>query len=272
MDYSNDIYKVKITTSQGTMFKTLFSLISTHMSEVDICCDSEKIIICYCEKAIIRIVAELNNNNRGFSEFYVEEPVKIGVNVTDIVKILKTISSKDSVTMYLEKQLKEESIGNFGFIINSNSISTNFGSKIIDTNMDPFESEDEDYSCTIRMSSSVLHTIITNLKVSDADIINIIYNKGELSFSAGGGTKALIISKCKSIEEEEDSNGNMPSNNKKIISIYVKLHKLLDIVKNTSLSQFVTLHLDNDKIFILEYSIASLGKIIIGMSPVIKMD
>lgn len=275
-DIDKDLYSVKITTRQGIMIKTLFTLISSHVTEINICIDPEKITINYYENLSIRICVELNDSEHGFSdggEYYCETPVKIGVNVANVAQMLKSVTAKDSITMYVEKSLSPHLDNKFGFIVNSfdSNTSTNYEISTIDVNNDDFDIEDEIYPYEIRMQSVGLNKIISNLKQSGGDTVNIIFNKGELDFIAKGD-KSKISSRCRDIE---DLKLNDPANKYKkvdIISIYVKLQKLLDIIKNTSLSPSMTLMLENDRLVILHYKIATLGYIKIGLAPVNKPD
>lgn len=273
----DDNYKVKITTKQGLgiYMKTLFILIANHVGEVYFRISHDKLEIHYIDDGSIRIYALINNSQYGFEKFYCVEDIQIGVDIETISQLLKSVTAKDAVTFYVEKASSPEKIDTVGFVVTTPELSMTYEIVPIDLEINErtmaFDINDEDYPCDIKIESTGLNKVISNLKMTGGDVVNIRVKAGKLEFSSKGD-KARAIGAIQQSVKESTHNVNKNTNKKDIIDLYVKAQKLHDIVKNTTLSQLMTLRLANDKLILLEYKINILGTIQIGLPSLNKPD
>ena len=50
------------------------------------------------------VLIHLNLESNKFESFYCEKPVKIGLNMTNLFKLIKTMGTNDNLSLYLEKE------------------------------------------------------------------------------------------------------------------------------------------------------------------------
>lgn len=230
-------------------------------------------------------------------EIKTEEPIIIGVNILNVFRIFKIITVKDSGLQF--RVIESENFnGNtrdlYIDIINSKhaQISTTRCNKI-DLNLIQFPHFNlSDYHAVVDISSQDFQEIINKLKnlgnknSKEQDTI-ICYDNKYLSFIVDEGEygSPSIISKeiknnapCGFRNTTEDNVNNEVSNsaelNTNIItnidsvsySISVKLFKLMELMRCTSLTTHVIMYIDNDKPLIIHYSVGILGYMMIRLN------
>ena len=262
---SDDKYIVKITTTQSQHIKQLFNLINFHAKEININFSESAISINFHEELNISIIAELNNDDNGFSEFICREPITIGVNVPNIASLLKNIPAKVALTIFVEKNTDPYLPEKFGFIIQDlqNGKITTINIKTIDVNDEDVGQLNKMYSCSVSMQASEFLADINLVKQNMADTLQICYYNGTLKYITKNENKGDI---------EHVRINAIENNNSGHINIYVKLSKLTEIVKFSSISKTLTMYIQNNHILILEYNISNIGIIMFGIPNVTKPD
>ena len=261
-----DNYKIKITTGHGTVFKQLFTQLGNHVDEINLLFDDNSMKINYYESASMSIDVNIDNSNYAFDEFIVKNPTEVGINVKHAAQNLRTTGVKDKLTIYL-KSIGDNLDDVFGFILSGN-IETEYEQNMIETNNENYEKHDDDYQCNIKMKSSDLNDIVARLKAVGGTDVGISLSGNVLIFtSVGDNGKVTIPLNIGNYEANQQI--NELTKKPDIINIYVTLTKLIEVVKFHSITKTtVKIYLDNNKLFMLEYPLLSLGTIKIGLAPV----
>lgn len=267
----DDNYLVKMTTNQPTALKQLFNLIHAHAKELNIYFSPDGIAINYHEELNISIRTELNNEKYAFSEFICQTPISIGVNIGTISALLKNTTNKNILTIYVEKGQNYNENQNdvsFGFFIQNptNEKVTKMKISILDVNDNDNYELESNGGCKIIMQSSEFLADINELKVNGSDTLQICYHNGTLHYFTKSKHRADIESIKKTSAEPNSSDRN------NIINIYVKMSKLIEIVKFNTISKTMTMHINNNSILILEYDINNMGIIYFGIPNVNKPE
>lgn len=265
-------YIVKFTTDQVKTLKQLFNLLNGYIKELNLIFTPDGIFINYHEALNISIKVEINNENNTFSEFYCAEPRCVGVNVSTISSVLKSISDNSDIlfTFFIEKAYTANDNEKFGIIIfykeNCKTITINIS--IIDVNKDDVEDFEINYSCSIQMIAKSFSKDITIAKANSSEILQICYHDGEMTYITKCKNKADIVLNCPDIKV---CSFNDKKNNE-FINIYIKITKLIDIIKFSNISNVVVMYLKNNSSLILEYDISNMGKITFGIPNDLKPD
>lgn len=274
-------YLVKIVTTEPSNFKALFSILKeNNISEANIVITDNNLEILEMDPSH-NVVVHVQLNKEAFSHFYCKEPIKVGVDCVNLMKILKNICSKDTLTIYVvDTNNQIEHAGgdidvsmSFGFLIeNAEKGQTNTLSiGTIDVNEHNMSVPQLDYPYHIQLPASDLQSIVTSLKNMGGEVVKLLFHKNTLHFSTKGDIGTSEITRSQTAKEDISikiyENGD-----ESIIEIYVKLEKIAEFTKCSVLSTFVTIYLKNDYPVFFEYDVGSLGFIRFGCSPYVKQE
>lgn len=276
-DGQEEEYLAKITSTQPNNFKTLFSILKDNtIDEANIIISPAGIEILEMDLTRVVIVHIMLEADK-FDSYYCRDTVKIGVNTVDLAKILKSVGAKDTLTLIVENPENQDGATLFGLLIENaeKGQSTKIRVPIIDVNDGEFKVPELDYTYHIQLPSSDLQSIVNGLKGIGGEVIRIFFHRDCLKFFTKGDLGSLETTRTKSKISKDDSIKIMKGNNQEesnIIEIYVKLEKMFELVKCSSLSTIVTIYLRNDFPVFLEYDVGSLGRMRIGVGPHNKPD
>jgi proliferating cell nuclear antigen len=260
-------YFVDIETNQTSNIKNMISILRSQFPEVNILFTPDKIEILQADASNTVIIhVELFSNE--FNKYKCENKYLIGVELSNLDKILKGVLPKDILKIFIENPEHSEydnhTTNPFGLIIERPE--KNQTAKIyidtIDINNEYEPDTDQVTSYEIELPSGDFCDIINQLKAVGGDVVRIIYNKDSLSFYTKGDS-----GRCELRRDKDKSDGNMKVkksgyvDDNEIISIYVKLQKLVEFSKCSSISQIVTMFINNNKPIILQYKVGNLGLI-----------
>ncbi len=279
---SNPNYLVEIETVQPGNLKAVFSVLKEQITEANIEITPEHIEILQMDPTHV-VVAHVQLKATNFEKYYCKNPIKIGVDIVNLTKVLKGVGSKDILTLFVEDPRQQvngdesEVTHPFGLLIESpeKGQSSKVYLDTIEVNEDELLVPDLDYPYHIYMPSSDLQSIVNNLKNMGDDVIRLLYVRDSLSFYTIGeiGKIETVRSQTTKPESSLKIQKNCPDDDDcKIIEIFVKLQKLVEFTKCSSLSPMATIYLKNDFPLFLEYDVGSLGFIRLGVSPHAKPD
>ena len=249
-------------------------IFNINVKEANIRFSPETITINYHEELNIALKTELSNQNNGFSQFLVREPRSVGVNVGIIALLLKSAPAKIVLTIFIERRSDPQENEKFGFLIEEPE-----SGKVTRVDISPIDVDDEDigdlevnYGCNIVMQASEFLADINQLKVNGSDSLQICYYNGVLKYFSKCKNKANIETSRANTTERDLTTKTSAGTSSGHINIYVKLSKLVEIVKFSSISKTLVMHLQNNHILVLEYDISNLGTILFGIPNINKPE
>lgn len=278
-------YLVKIETLQPSNFKSLFgTLKENNIVEANINISENGIEILEMDQIHI-VIVHVSLKATNFDSFYCKRPISIGVDTVNLTKILKGVGAKDMLTLFAEDPSEQnDSVDDsdistkFGLLIENSSKgqSTKIFVDTIDVNEHPLDVPDLNYPYHIQMPSSDLQSIVTNLKNMGGEVIKVTFHKDCLKFYTKGDNGTLETVRTKTAKTESSieitQTDKSSVDDLTIIELYIKLDKLVEFTKCTSLATMVTIYLKNDFPLFLEYDVGNLGFIRLGVSPRSKPD
>jgi len=279
-------YLVEIETGQPANLKSVFSVLKEQITEANIDITPDHIEILQMDPTHV-VVAHVQLKASNFEKYMCKIPIKIGIDVVNLTKVLKGVGSKDILTLFVEDPNERilqqgnnddsEVTHPFGLLIESpeKGQSSKLYLDTIDVNEDQLVVPQLDYPYHINMPSADLQSIVNSMKNMGGDIIRLLYVKDSLSFYTKGeiGRLETIRSQTSKPETSLKIKKNLQDNDESnIIEIYVKLQKLVEFTKCSTLSPMSTIYLKNDFPLFLEYDVGSLGFIRLGVSPRNKTD
>lgn len=274
-------YLVKIEILEPTNFKALFNILKDNViQEANINITEEGIEILEMDPTRSVIVHVLLSANK-FSSYYCHQPLKIGIDVLNLTKILKNIGNKDILTLIVENP--RASVGTsahsddsdasitFGLLIENPTKGERTKIRIdtIDVNDHDLDTPDLNYPFFIQMPSSDLQSIVTRTKSAGGEIVKILFTKETLQFYSRGevGVSETTRSRTPKDDSLKIQRNPKSGDESNIIEIYVVLEKLVEFTKCVSLSSIATIYLKNDYPLFLEYDVGKMGLVHLGVGP-----
>lgn len=214
--------------------------------------------------ALVHIKYESEN----FDKYYCERDLSIGINIGNILKILKNVSQNDTLQLFIRKNNLDE----LGIRIQNAEKGSihEFYSKLMDIDDDDIEIPETKFTSVITMSSTDLHSMCKQYKEFSTHID--IKSVGEQVFFKFDGDETrgtsclqnnengLIVQKCELGDSTTDE----------VVQAKFLLKYLVMCTKAYSLSNTVEILLKNNYPMILKYSIADLGTLKFCLAPVVE--
>ncbi len=263
-----DKYLMYFNTVQGTPIKTLTEALKEVLTDINIHFKSEGFEVVNVDPGHISFVA-LKLYGDKFEEYYCPKPLMIGINMTSLHKLLKTIGNNDTLTMYVAK----EDPGKLGIVIQNKKKRTynkiNYNLKDVD--QVDIDIPEVNFDAQVTMPCSDFQKYCRELaNVSDYVTIGISPDK-IFSMTVDGS----IGSQSLDIEESEDSNVVIDVN--EIIDEHINIGtyslKFLNLFcKSSTLCNTIQLYMKAEFPIIIIYSVASLGIVKFCLVPKIMPE
>ena len=196
-------------------------------------------------------------------DFYncVNEKINIGVNMTYLFKLIKTVNNNDILTLFLD----DSDINKLGLKIENsdkNYIST-YKLNLMDLDKTIYNIPPTEFTTVISMATQEFHRICKDLNMI-ADTVEIKSYQKKLIFTANGdiATNEVICGESNNglniISKEDDE----------IIQGVYDLKNLILFTKCTNLCTNVEIFMKNDYPIVIKYCVASLGYIHLCLSSI----
>lgn len=212
----------------------------------------------------LMIYVKLNSDK--FDEFRVRYPTySIGLDLTQLHKFLKTIEKGSIMTMSIDKDDEQNivfQVQNDGK--NNDSVYTQ---KLMDINEGEKKiPHDASFEISVIMDTGDFHKICREA-YQFSEFVEITCTSKKIMFKCQGDSNAY----CKTIK---NADGGVKivclnENNKPIIvQVIFELKYLVTFGKCVNLCDDIQLYLKNDYPIFIQYTIADLGKMLVGLTPV----
>lgn len=256
MSSNTDNFLLEIKTVQSNAIRILFESLKDILTDVNLQISSNGIKIMAMDGSKVAVI-HLKLDANKFEIFKCQKPMKAGINMSSLHKILKSIKNNDVINFYI----KENESTNLNIKIENTEKRTQIISviKLLDIDEDILEIPNIEYDSVVTMPSNDFQSyvrdlsIITNeIKIESKDSSFILSGQGDFA-----GTNIII---------GETSNG-MTLNKQESASGVFFLKYLLLFTKSTNLCTTVELYLKNEYPLILIYKVANLGQLKYCLAP-----
>jgi len=251
-----------IKTVQITPFRTLMTALKDILLETNITFEPDGMRITNMDKSHT-ILVHLFLGAQNF-EFYEckQEKIIIGVNMFHLFKLINTIESEETLTIYIENSDYVDGIVSHLTLKYENGSVKQCKThklRLIEPEPEELTYPDVTFSSIINLPSCDFQKIIRDLScISDKLEIKSVGN--ELIFKCSGPFASAEIHRA-----ESDGMSGMSFSSKqdssKIIQGEFSLKNLSYFIKCTNLCQQIEIFLENDLPLVVKYNVASLGEI-----------
>eukprot|EP01120_Amphizonella_sp_Union-15-10_P004342 TRINITY_DN14972_c0_g1_i1.p1 TRINITY_DN14972_c0_g1~~TRINITY_DN14972_c0_g1_i1.p1 ORF type:complete len:260 (-),score=46.99 TRINITY_DN14972_c0_g1_i1:73-852(-) len=247
----------------ASILKKIVEAIKDLVQDVNFDCTSTGISLQAMDSAHVSLVALLLRGDN-FEDYRCDKNVSLGVNLTNMAKILKCASNNDSVTLK-----SEEGGDHLTFVFESKKKIATFELRLMDLEGEHLGIPDTEYKAVVKMPSIDFKKLCSDMSML-SDTIIIGASKDGAKFSVNGEIgDAVTLVKGGSDADDEEAD-SLSINLEEDVSLTFALNKLLSFTKATSLSSTVTLSMSGDVPLVTEYSIEDLGYLRFYLAP--KID
>eukprot|EP00494_Astrolonche_serrata_P001914 UN01920 len=190
---------------EGDVFTKVIDAIKELTQECNFECTSDG-IECQCMDNSHVSLVKLQLNKDGFEEYNCKEDITLGLNLTNLSKILKCSGSKDSLEINAEDT---ENI-TFSFVNPGEDKCATFKLKLFDIDAEHLGIPDTEYSCTVTMASSEFSRICRDMAVL-RDSVKITASKAGVQFETKGdiGSGDLLFKQSTDGQEQRSKSRNI---------------------------------------------------------------
>jgi proliferating cell nuclear antigen len=263
MTENTDDYVLLIKTVQIAPFRTLITALKDILIESNITFQKDGMRIINMDKSHT-ILVHLHLLSENF-EYYEckRDKIIVGVNMFHLFKLISTIDTDDTLSIYIEKEDYNDGIVEHLVLKFENKQKEQCKIqklKLIEPEHEELDIPDVKFSSIINLPSNDFQKIVRDLN-NIADKLEIKSVKNQLIFKCVGSFANVEI-----IRSESDGMGFIQKNNR-VIQGEFSLKNLNYFIKCTNLCNQIEMYMENDLPLIIKYNVASLGEIKLGLAP-----
>jgi proliferating cell nuclear antigen len=208
----------------------------------------------------IKVKLEAKEFNDYFCKY---EKFEMGISLHNLYKLLKSVDKDDTLSMYVEENDKQNLIME---IENQDKKSKTFYKlKLMDLDHQPKKSSKVEFDVRITMPSNEFHKLFREMN-NIAEYVEIKCTSKNIIFTCKGD-----CAERSTIYKSEEGGLNISNENKKNQNIVQGIYEIKNIVlftKCASLCNDLEIYMKNDFALTINYTIATLGKITVALSPI----
>lgn len=252
-------YCLEIRTVQSSAFKILVEALKELL--VDTCIEFDDTglkVISMDNSHVVLVHLKLEANK--FEYYYCENKMSIGVNMLNLFKLVRTINSNDTLTLFIEKN----DLNHIGIKIENGEKNqkTVYKLNLLDLNNPNITIDPAEFNSQINLPSVDFQKIIRDMNQL-AEYVEIKNINNQLILSCNGE----FCSQETILMDNEGINCISNKKSDEIVQGVFSLKYLVLFTKCTNLCSTVELYLKNDYPLICLWRVASLGEIRLCLAP-----
>lgn len=252
--------------TQGSVLKKVLESIKDLVTDANFDCSPTGFSLQAMDSSHVSLVALLLRAD-GFEHYRCDRNISMGMNLTNMSKMLKCAGNEDIITMKADDQ---GDVVTFMFESPNQEKISDFELKLMDIDSEHLGIPDTDYQAVVKMSAVEFQRICRDLS-SIGDTVIISVSKDGVKFSTNGdiGSANVTCRQTSAVDKEEDA---VVIELQEPVALTFALRYLNSFTKATPLSAQVTLSMSKDLPVVVEYRIAEMGYVRYYLAPKIEED
>lgn len=249
-------YALEIRTVQASAFKILIEALKELLTDTSIEFDDNGMKIVSLDNSHV-VLVHLKLEAQKFEYFYCQNKTTVGVNMLNLYKLIRTINSNDTLTLFIEN----DDMNHLGIKIENGekNTKTTYKLNLLDLDNQKITINPADFNYEIMLQSADFQKICRDMS-NIAEVVEIKNIGNQLILSCKGDF-------CCQETVLTDNDNNCNKNNNEIVQGIFNLKYLVLFTKCTNLCNTVELFLKNDYPLLLRYMVASLGEVKLCLAP-----
>lgn len=249
-------YVLRLQTVQSTVIKTLCDVLKETLNDINLIFEEDGMKVMAMDGSHVALV-HLKLFAKNFEYFHCEKKIQVGLNMSHLFKIIKTVTTMDYITFFIKNDNQHE----FGIQIENSdkNTSTTFNLKMLDIDDEEISIPDIAIESMITMPSNDFQRMTRDmLNISDNIIITSSSKMLKLECKGDFASQETCIGNSNhglSCQQDDEVSG--------IFSLkYINL-----FTKATNLSNIIEIYLKPEYPLMLKYAVANLGQIMFYLAP-----
>jgi proliferating cell nuclear antigen len=260
MSLSTNQYIFNIQTVQASAFRVLIESLKDILTDCNFVIDSSGIKLIATDNSH-NVLIHMKLLSENFEYYHCNETTVIGINMTNMFKLIKTMGNNDILTLFLEKNNPNQ----LGIQMNNKekSLQTIYKLNLLDINDENIQIPDATFETALTLPSSDFQKIIRDM-MNIGELIDIKSVGSELILKCEGDFACQETSLCETnngLQFSQISPAETP------IQGIFSLKYLLLFTKCTNMCNQIHIHIKNDYPLVIVYSVANLGEIKLCLAP-----
>ena len=251
---------LEIKTVQASAFKTLVEALKELLTDTNIEFDEHGLKIMAMDSSHI-VLVHLKLDADNFEDYYCKSKITIGVNMLNLHKLIKTINSNDTLTLFMD----DGDMNHLGIKIENGEKNTRtvYKLNLLDLDSQPISIDPTEFNSVITLPSGDFQKICRDMN-NLSQFVELRNVGNQLIFNCKGDFCAQETVIC---DNESSQHCIQSKNMNEVVQGMFKLKYLVLFTKCTNLCNTVELYLKNDYPLIIKYAVASLGEIKLCLAP-----
>lgn len=249
---------LEVKTIQASAFKILVEALKEMLTDTCIEFDESGMKIVAMDTAHI-VLVHLKLDASKFEHFYCAKKITIGVNMLNLHKLIKTINSNDTLTLFMDAN----DTNHLGIRIENGdkNTKTTYKLNLLDLDNPKISIDPAEFNSVITLPSTDFQKICRDMN-NLAEFVEIRNINNQLVFACKGEFCAQ-----ETVLSDNDNNTICNRSTNEIVQGIFNLRYLVMFTKCTNLCNTVELYLKNDYPLIIKYGVASLGEVKLCIAP-----
>lgn len=255
---ANNIIDVK--TVQASAIRVLVEALKDILTDANFIFDDTGIkVIAMDSSHSVLIHMKLESSN--FESYYCEKKTKIGVNMLNLYKLIKTMQNTDTLSMFINKSDNNK----LGIMINNSdkNSTTTYRLNLLDIPEEEIKIPPAEFDSELTLPSNDFQKLIRDMINIGTDVeIKSIGSTLTLNCTGDFANQNTILRETQDgLKYKQKQDASFP-----VQGIY-SLKYLMLFTKCTNLCPQIQMYIKNDYPLIIQYTIASLGTIKLCVAP-----
>jgi proliferating cell nuclear antigen len=249
-------YVLRLQTVQSTVIKTLCDVLKETLNDINFIFDETGMRVMAMDGSHVALV-HLKLMSKNFEQYYCQKRVQVGLNMSHLFKIIKTVTTMDYITFFIKTDNQHE----FGIQIENadKNTCTTFHLKMLDIDEEEISIPDIAIESMITMPSNDFQRMTRDmLNISDHLIMTSSSDMLRLECRGDFASQETCIG--------NSNHGLSCSQNEEVTGTF-SLKYINLFTKATNLSNIVEIYLKRDYPLMLKYAVANLGQIMFYLAP-----
>jgi len=248
---------------QGSLLKKVLESIKDLVTDANFDCSSNGFALQAMDSSHVSLVALLLRND-GFEHYRCDRNMTMGMNLTNMSKMLKCADNEDIITM---KADDAGDVVTFMFESPDQDKISDFELKLMDIDSEHLGIPDTEYAATVKMPSAEFARICRDLS-SIGDTVTISVSKDGVKFATTGDIGQANITCRQNTSVDKDNQTVIDL--QEPVTLTFALRYLNSFTKATPLAPMVQLQMSKELPVVVQYLIADMGYVRYYLAPKIE--
>jgi len=253
-------YVLRLQTVQSTVIKTLCDVLKETLNDINFIFDETGMRVMAMDGSHVALV-HLKLMSKNFEQYYCQKRVQVGLNMSHLFKIIKTVTTMDYITFFIKTDNQHE----FGIQIENadKNTCTTFHLKMLDIDEEEISIPDIAIESMITMPSNDFQRMCRDM-INISDLVTMTSYSNTFTLTCEGDFAS------QETQIGEANHGLTFSNCNESITGKFSLRYLNLFTKSTNLSNTLEIYLKKDFPLMLKYNVSNLGDILFCLAPTIE--